>query len=129
MFRSKYVSSSPSFLSNHKLKMRPLGLLSTKATPSKFQIISRSRETAIGTPLKFQKREEYFPTFNRRKFCSQATGNYQFVQKQALTEKKKTEIEARMAIHFTCNVCDTRSNRTFSKLAYTQGVVVITCQR
>mmetsp|Transcript_33091 Transcript_33091/g.46197 ORF Transcript_33091/g.46197 Transcript_33091/m.46197 type:complete len:186 (-) Transcript_33091:187-744(-) len=33
----------------------------------------------------------------------------------------------RMMIAFTCNVCETRSARMFSKKSYEEGVVIITC--
>ena len=38
----------------------------------------------------------------------------------------KTEGE-KMIIMFTCTVCDTRSARKISKIAYTQGIVMVRC--
>ena len=35
--------------------------------------------------------------------------------------------QARMAITFTCTVCDERSTKTFTKHSYTKGVVLIKC--
>lgn len=32
-----------------------------------------------------------------------------------------------MAIQFTCNVCGRRNSKTFSKVAYTKGIVIIRC--
>lgn len=33
-----------------------------------------------------------------------------------------------MAIQFTCKVCDRRTTKTFSRTAYTRGVVIIKCE-
>lgn len=35
--------------------------------------------------------------------------------------------QARMAIIFTCKVCDHRQTKTFSKTAYNEGVVIVDC--
>lgn len=32
-----------------------------------------------------------------------------------------------MAIQFTCKVCDRRNSKTFSRTAYTKGIVIIKC--
>lgn len=37
------------------------------------------------------------------------------------------KIEPRMLLGFTCTVCDTRTHRTISKTAYTQGIVLVEC--
>mmetsp|Transcript_17111 Transcript_17111/g.34238 ORF Transcript_17111/g.34238 Transcript_17111/m.34238 type:complete len:108 (-) Transcript_17111:127-450(-) len=33
-----------------------------------------------------------------------------------------------MSMIFTCNVCETRQMRSFTKLAYEKGIVVVTCK-
>jgi len=37
------------------------------------------------------------------------------------------QIEGKYELTFTCNVCTSRSTRSFSKLSYHKGVVIITC--
>mmetsp|Transcript_3436 Transcript_3436/g.9956 ORF Transcript_3436/g.9956 Transcript_3436/m.9956 type:complete len:164 (-) Transcript_3436:2154-2645(-) len=37
------------------------------------------------------------------------------------------EPEARLGLMFTCNKCDTRAMRSFSKAAYQSGVVIVKC--
>lgn len=39
----------------------------------------------------------------------------------------KPEPEARLALLFTCNKCDNRAMRSFSKQAYQNGVVIVQC--
>ena len=40
---------------------------------------------------------------------------------------KLGDMKARMHIAFTCKVCGTRSAHDMSKIAYTQGVVLVRC--
>lgn len=42
-------------------------------------------------------------------------------------EQPQAKIPGRMAILFTCKKCETRTARSFSKQAYTEGVVLIRC--
>lgn len=42
------------------------------------------------------------------------------------TEVEKT-LEGKLAIVYTCKVCDARSSKVFSKLAYNKGVVIVKC--
>lgn len=41
--------------------------------------------------------------------------------------KKEADTAGLLQISFTCNQCQTRSRKTFSRLAYQQGVVLVTC--
>ena len=44
-----------------------------------------------------------------------------------LIGEKLAKIEPETVIVFTCSVCDTRQGKSMSKKAYTEGVVLITC--
>ncbi|XP_064616342.1 uncharacterized protein LOC135480438 [Liolophura sinensis] len=42
-------------------------------------------------------------------------------------ERPLGPIEGRLAIGFTCKICQTRCTKTFSKLSYKKGVVIVRC--
>ena len=44
-----------------------------------------------------------------------------------LLSENTTDEPRRMAISFTCNVCQERMTRTFHKQSYEKGVVIIKC--
>lgn len=37
-------------------------------------------------------------------------------------------VHPKMSMIFTCNVCETRQMRSFTKLAYEKGIVIVTCK-
>lgn len=44
-----------------------------------------------------------------------------------LSEKQLGKIEGKFQLSFTCKKCNTRNNKTISKIAYYRGVVIIKC--
>ena len=44
------------------------------------------------------------------------------------TKTSLGSLKPMMAIQFTCKVCDRRNSKTFTKLAYTKGIVIIKCE-
>jgi len=50
------------------------------------------------------------------------------ISTSSTVQHKLGKQEARMAIIFTCKICNERQTKTFSKLAYNKGVVIIECQ-
>lgn len=61
-----------------------------------------------------------------RTWSSQTNDPVSEVDGQAQSEIGK--IQPKMAIQYTCKVCGGRNTNTFSKQAYTHGVVIVTCE-
>lgn len=49
------------------------------------------------------------------------------VQNNNPEKQSENEPTGKMQIHFTCKVCNTRNSRTFSKLSYEKGIVIVEC--
>jgi len=72
---------------------------------------------------KFLQRNSILSNLNVKTFNSL---NRKFCTTESRTIIGKIE-EGRYELTFTCNICQTRSTKNFSKLAYHKGVVIITC--
>ena len=51
----------------------------------------------------------------------------QVTSQPAKSSQRLGEIERKLAIIYTCTVCNHRSSKTFSRLSYEKGVVIIKC--
>lgn len=64
-------------------------------------------------------------SFKRLFSESPAIGSLKEKSSDLLDDVKKTRPS--MLLGFTCKICDTRTHRNISKLAYTKGIVLVQC--
>lgn len=69
----------------------------------------------------------------QRFFCSDSGSDRGSSEPKNLPDRNREanhplgQIEGRLAIAFTCKICQTRCTKTFSKLSYEKGVVIVRC--
>lgn len=62
-----------------------------------------------------------------RYICDKSDANGNVNSTEAGTKSMPEKLEAKKFIAYTCKICSTRNSHMFSKKAYEEGIVIVTC--
>lgn len=108
-FRTTFIRSACQITRNNSI---------SKLNPFNLNLIRSINRPQIQPSIRFfcEKSDEKWP-----KTISEAT--------ELVMQNELGRIEAKLYLAYTCKVCNTRNNKTISKVAYTKGVVIVRCDK